>query len=163
MDVPPPPPDAWSKDEAGRAEPSASEGATPGQRPARPDSRRPSPAEAFADRLDEGRFFPALFDFTFTRFATRRLAGPLYAVGLAVILLGVVYGFIISFAAAVATGVSWGVLLFLFGVILTVVAAMLAILLLRVGIEMVVAIVAIAQQTRARAGLSRRGQRREGH
>jgi hypothetical protein len=140
MDVPPPPSGDVPEGPRVPGEPRPGQGGAAPQR---------SPAEAFADRLDEGRFFPALFDLTFTRYITRRLAGPLYVVGLAVIALGVVYGFMVSLGVAVATGVSWGVLLFLFGVIVTVVGAMLAILLLRVGIEMVVAIVTIAQQTRA--------------
>jgi hypothetical protein len=112
-----------------------------------PPPRR-SPAAALADRLDEGGFFEALFDVTFTRYVTRRLAGPLYVVGLAVIALSVIYGIITSLATAVATGSAWGVLLFLFGLLLTVVAGMLAILLLRVAIEAFVAIVSIAENTR---------------
>lgn len=109
-----------------------------------------TPAAVFADRLDEGGFFGALFDVTFTKFVTRRLAGPVYVVGLAVIALSVVYGIITSLATAVATGSAWGVLLFLFGLLLTVVAGMLAVLLLRVAIEVFVAIVAIAENTRPR-------------
>ena len=109
-----------------------------------------SPAAALADRLDEGGFFEALFDVTFTRYVTRRLAGPLYVVGLAVIALSVIYGIITSLATAVATGSAWGVLLFLFGLLLTVVGGMLAILLLRVAIEAFVAIVSIAENTRPR-------------
>lgn len=115
-----------------------------------PTSPRLSPAAVFADRLDDGGFFAALFDVTFTKYVTRRLAGPVYIVGLAVIALSAIYGIITSLATAVATHSAWGVLLFLFGLLLTVVGAMLAILLLRVCIEMFVAIVAIAENTRPR-------------
>ncbi|MCX7522329.1 DUF4282 domain-containing protein [Microbacterium sp. STN6] len=119
-----------------------------------------SPAAAFADRLDEGGFFSALFDVTFTKYVTRRLAGPVYIVGLAVIALSVIYGLIVSLGAAVATHTPWGVLLFLFGVVLTIVGAMLAVLLLRVAIEVFVAIVAIAENTRPRPARARRETKR---
>jgi Domain of unknown function (DUF4282) len=109
-----------------------------------------SVTEAFADRLDDEGFFSALFDVTFTRFVTRKLAGPVYVVGLTLIGLGVVFGLISSLSDAIATRSFWGVLLFLFGLLLTVVGAMLAILLLRVGIEVFVAVVAIAENTRPR-------------
>jgi hypothetical protein len=123
---------------------------SPEEPPTEPQPQRLSPAAAFADRLDEGGFFAALFDVTFTKYVTRRLAGPVYIVGLAVIGLSAVYGIITSLATAIATHSAWGVLLFLFGVLLTVVGGMLAILLLRVSIEVFVAIVAIAENTRPR-------------
>lgn len=117
-----------------------------------PDSAVPprSATEVFADRLDNDGFFTALFDITFTKFVTRKLAGPVYVVGLTLIGLGVVFGLISSLSDAIATQSFWGVLLFLFGLLLTVVAAMLAVLLLRVGIEVFVAVVEIAENTRPR-------------
>jgi len=127
----------------------------------RPDGEQLSPAAAFADRLDEGGFFSALFDMTFTRYVTRRLAGPVYIVGLAVIALSVVYGLITSLSVAIGTGSAWGVFLFLFGVILTVVGAMLAVLLLRVAIEMFVAVVTIAENTRPHRLRGWKGRRHE--
>jgi Domain of unknown function (DUF4282) len=104
--------------------------------------------EAMADRLDDDGFFSALFDITFTKFVTRKLAGPVYVVGLTLIALGIVLGFVSSISAAIATQSFWGVFLFLLDLLLTVVGGILAILLLRVGIEVFVAVVAIAENTR---------------
>lgn len=108
-------------------------------------------ADVFGERLDEEGFFSALFDMTFTRFVTRKLAGPVYIVGLTLIALGFVLAFISSISAAVDTGSAWGVLLFLLDLLLSVVGAMLSILLLRVGIEVFVAVVEIAENTRPRS------------
>ncbi|MCU1576509.1 MAG: hypothetical protein JWP70_1213 [Leifsonia sp.] len=113
------------------------------------DRSRP-PAEVLAERLDNDRFFSTIFDFTFTKFVTRTLAGPVYVVGLVLIALSAVFGLITSLSTAIATHSFWGVLLFLFGLLLTVVGALLSILLLRVVIEMFVAIVSIAENTRPR-------------
>jgi hypothetical protein len=104
--------------------------------------------EAMADRLDDDGFFSALFDITFTKFVTRKLAGPVYVVGLTLIALGIVLGFVSSISAAIATESFWGVFLFLLDLLLTVVGGVLAVLLLRVGIEVFVAVVAIAENTR---------------
>jgi len=104
----------------------------------------------FADRLDDSRFFSALFDFTFTSYVTRRLAGPVYVVGLVLIALGILVGFSQSLAIAVSTQSPAGAFAFLLGVLVTLVAAVLAVLLLRVGIEVFVAIIEIAQNTRGR-------------
>jgi hypothetical protein len=109
-----------------------------------------SVTEMLADRLDNEGFFTALFDMTFTKFVTRKLAGPVYIVGLTLIALGFVLAFISSIGAAVGTGSVWGVFLFLLDLLLSVVSAMLAVLLLRVGIEVFVAVVAIAENTRPR-------------
>ena len=103
-----------------------------------------------ADRLDDSRFFSALFDFTFTNYVTRKLAGPVYIVGLVLIGLGIVVGFGNWLSAAIATHSPAGAFVFLFGVLVTVVAAVLAVLLLRVGIEVFCAIIEIAQNTRRR-------------
>ena len=103
-----------------------------------------------ADRLDDSRFFSSLFDFTFTSYVTRKLAGPIYVVGLVLIGLGVVIGFSDSLGAAIATQSPAGAFVFLFGIVVTLVAAILSVLVLRVGIEVFVAIIEIAQNTRAR-------------
>jgi hypothetical protein len=103
-----------------------------------------------ADRLDDSRFFSSLFDFTFVNYVTRKLAGPVYVVGLVLIGLGIVVGFAQSLAIAVSTQSPAGAFAFLLGVLVTVVAAILAVLLLRVGIEVFVAIIEIAQNTRGR-------------
>jgi hypothetical protein len=116
-----------------------------------PSADRPRPpAEVLADRLENDGFFAKLFDFTFTKYVTRTLAGPVYVVGLLLIALSAVFGLITSMSTAIATHSFWGVLLFLFGLLLTVVGTLLSILLLRVVIEMFVAIVSIAENTRPR-------------
>jgi hypothetical protein len=136
---------------------------------AAPASAHPAPADAaqgtatagthaptgrtvsdLADRLDDSRFFSSLFDFTFTNYVTRKLAGPVYVVGLVLIALGVVVGFGNALTSAIATHAPIGAFVFLFGVLITLVGAMLAVLLLRVGIEVFCAIIEIAQNTRRR-------------
>jgi hypothetical protein len=126
--------------------------------PAAPDATAegsPHPASGrtvsdLADRLDDSRFFSSLFDFTFTNYVTRKLAGPVYVVGLVLIALGVVVGFANALTSAIATHAPIGAFVFLFGVLITLVGAMLAVLLLRVGIEVFCAIIEIAQNTRRR-------------
>lgn len=117
--------------------------------PPQPPQNR-TPTETFADKLDDDSFFSSLFDVTFTKFVTRKLAGPVYIVGLTLIALGVVLGLVNSVAYAVATQSFWGVFLFLLGLLLTVVGALLSVLLLRVAIEVFVAVVAIAENTTPR-------------
>jgi hypothetical protein len=121
-----------------------------------PPASARSVTEVLADRLDNDGFFTALFDMTFTKFVTRKLAGPVYIVGLTLIALGFVLAFISSIGSAIATGSFWGVLLFLLDLLLSIVGSILAILLLRVGIEVFVAIVAIAENTRPGARRDRR-------
>ncbi|MEO7016107.1 MAG: DUF4282 domain-containing protein [Leifsonia sp.] len=104
----------------------------------------------FADRLDDTRFFSSLFDFSFTHYVTRKLAGPVYVVGLVLIALSTLLSIIYSLTLAIETHSVVGAFVFLFGLIITLVGTMLAILLLRVGIEVFVAIIEIAQNTRRR-------------
>lgn len=103
-----------------------------------------------ADRLDDSRFFSSLFDFTFTSYVTRKLAGPVYVVGLVLIGLGIVVGFANSLGIAIAADSPGGAFIFLLGVLVTLVGAILAVLLLRVTIEVFCAIIEIAQNTRRR-------------
>jgi hypothetical protein len=103
-----------------------------------------------ADRLDDSRFFSSLFDFTFTSYVTRKLAGPVYVVGLVLIGLGIVVGFANSLGIAIAASSPGGAFIFLLGVLVTLVAAILSVLLLRVTIEVFCAIIEIAQNTRRR-------------
>ncbi len=104
----------------------------------------------FAERLDNDGFFSALFDLTFTRYVTRKLAGPVYIVGLVLIGLSTILALIYWLGQAIATHTFLGAFVFLFGLIITVVGSALAILLLRVAIEVFVAIIAIAENTRPR-------------
>ncbi|WP_426624054.1 DUF4282 domain-containing protein [Leifsonia sp. McL0607] len=103
-----------------------------------------------ADRLDESRFFSSLFDFTFTSYVTRKLAGPVYVVGLVLIGLAIIVGFANSLGIAIAADSPGGAFVFLLGVLVTLVAAILAVLLLRVTIEVFCAVIEIAQNTRRR-------------
>jgi hypothetical protein len=103
-----------------------------------------------AERLDDTRFFSSLFDFTFTNYVTRKLAGPVYVVGLVLIGLSTLLAIIYSLTVAIGTHSFLGAFVFLFGVIITLVGAILSVLLLRVGIEVFVAIIEIAQNTRGR-------------
>ena len=66
--------------------------------------------------------------------------------------MGMLWGIVTSFASAIATGSFWGVLVFLLGLLLTLVAAILAVLVLRVAIEAFVALVTIAENTRRTRG-----------
>lgn len=104
--------------------------------------------DEIAQRLDDSGFFSALFDVTFTKYVTRRLAGPVYIVGLVLIGLGILLGFGNSLTAAFSTHSPAGALVFLLGVLITVVGALMSILLLRVAIEVFCAIIEIAQNTR---------------
>lgn len=116
-----------------------------------PHAPRPGRSvNALADRLDDSRFFSSLFDFTFTSYVTRRLAGPVYVVGLVLIGLGIVVGFANSLGIAIATRSPAGAFVFLLGILVTLVAAILSVLLLRVTIEVFCAIIEIAQNTRRR-------------
>jgi len=125
-------------------------GTHPGDAPAPHQPASGRTVSDLADRLDDSRFFSSLFDFTFTNYVTRKLAGPVYVVGLVLIGLGIVVGFANALTSAVATHAPIGAFVFLFGVLITLVGAMLAILLLRVGIEVFCAIIEIAQNTRRR-------------
>lgn len=107
-------------------------------------------SEVFAERLENDGFFSALFDFTFTRYVTRKLAGPVYVVGLVLIGLSTILSLGYWLGQAIATQSFLGAFVFLFGLIITIVGSALAILLLRVAIEVFVAIVAIAENTRPR-------------
>jgi hypothetical protein len=121
----------------------AHEGAPEGAHPGRS-------VNDLAERLDDSRFFSSLFDFTFTSYVTRKLAGPVYVVGLVLIGLGIVVGFANSLGIAIAAASPGGAFVFLLGVLVTLVGAILAVLLLRVTIEVFCAIIEIAQNTRRR-------------
>jgi hypothetical protein len=114
------------------------------------EASHPRSVTDIADRLDDTRFFSSLFDFTFTNYVTRKLAGPVYVVGLVLIGLSTLLSIVYSLTAALNTHSFLGAFVFLFGVIITLVGAILAVLLLRVGIEVFVAIIEIAQNTRGR-------------
>jgi len=114
------------------------------------DGLPPRSVTDFADRLDDTRFFSTLFDFSFTNYVTRKLAGPVYVVGLVLIGLSTLLSIVYSLTSAINTHSFLGAFVFLFGVIITLVGAILAVLLLRVGIEVFVAIIEIAQNTRSR-------------
>ncbi|MFT4211313.1 MAG: DUF4282 domain-containing protein [Microbacterium sp.] len=115
-----------------------------------PDGHRPQIATGF---------FRALFDFSFRTFITRRLAGIFYLVGLAVIAIAfLVYfiGGIIAGVGALRYNSGGGALLIIGTIILVPVLTFVSILVLRFWIEAVVALVAVAENTRDTAENTRR-------
>lgn len=109
---------------------------------------------------DIGRgFLAALFDVTFTRFITRRLASVFYLVGLVAIGIAFVaafFGGIISGIGAFGWNLGGGIALILSTVIVVPVLAFFAIVLLRFVIEAGVALVAIAENTERTAAQTAR-------
>ncbi len=103
------------------------------------------------DLDDIGRgFLSALFDLSFTRFITRRLASVFYLVGLVAIGIGFVFSFfggIISGINALSWNLGGGIALILSTVVVVPVLAFLAIVVVRFVIESGVALVAIAENT----------------
>lgn len=103
------------------------------------------------DLDDIGRgFLSALFDITFTRFITRRLASVFFLVGLVAIGIAFVSTFvggIISGIGAFGWNLGGGIALILSTVIVVPVLAFFAVVLLRFVIEAGVALVAIAENT----------------
>jgi hypothetical protein len=71
-------------------------------------------------------------------------------VGIVLIGLGILVGLANSVGIAIATNSPAGAFVFLLGVLVTLVGAILAVLLLRVAIEVFCAIIEIAQNTRPR-------------
>jgi len=108
------------------------------------------------DLDDIGRgFLTALFDLSFTRFITRRLASIFYIVGL--VAIGI--AFIASFLGGIISGIGslgWnpggGIALIVSTLVVVPVLAFLAVVVLRFVIEAGVALVAIAENTERTAG-----------
>jgi len=100
---------------------------------------------------DIGRgFLSALFDITFTRFITRRLASVFYLVGLVAIgiaFVSALFGGVISGIRSLGWNLGGGIALIASTVIVVPVLAFLAVVLLRFVIEAGVALVAIAENT----------------
>ncbi len=134
------------------------------------DAAGPTPGIAGVDdtgvrrlegQLDEiGRgFLSALFDITFTRFITRRLASVFFLVGLVAIgiaFVGTFAGGLISGIGALGQNLGGGIALILSTVIVVPVVAFFAVVLLRFVIEAGVALVAIAENTERTAENTRR-------
>jgi len=103
------------------------------------------------DLDDIGRgFLSALFDITFTRFITRRLASVFFLVGLVAIgiaFVSTLAGGIISGIGALAWNPGGGIALILSTIIVVPVLAFFAVVLLRFVIEAGVALIAIAENT----------------
>ncbi|MBN9178384.1 MAG: DUF4282 domain-containing protein [Microbacterium sp.] len=112
------------------------------------------------DLDDIGRgFLAALFDISFTRFITRRLASVFFLVGLVAIGIAFVSTFvggIISGIGALGWNPGGGIALILSTVIVVPVLAFFAVVLLRFVIEAGVALVAIAENTERTAQNTRR-------
>jgi len=99
-------------------------------------------------------FFGSLFDFSFKHFVSRRLAGIFYAVGLVIIgilalvaLIATVGSGFVTIVTPYAGGALAGVLIILGGVVAVPIATILAVIILRVWIEAVVALIAVAENT----------------
>ena len=106
-----------------------------------------------------GSFFRSLFDFSFQRFISRKLAGIFYAVGLVVIALA----FLIYFFGGIASGIGLmqfnsggGFMLLLVSIILAPVGAFVAVIVLRFWIEAVVALIVVAENTKRTADNTQR-------
>lgn len=100
---------------------------------------------------DIGRgFLAALFDISFTRFITRRLASVFYLVGLVAIGIGFVsalFGGVVSGIGSLGWNLGGGIALIVSTIIVVPVLAFFAVVLLRFVIEAGVALVAIAENT----------------
>lgn len=139
--------------------------------PAAEAAAAPAPGLAGVDDTGVGRltgelddigrgFLSALFDLSFTRFITRRLASVFYIVGLVAIGIGFVsafFGGIISGINAMSWNLGGGIALILSTLIVVPVLAFLAIVVVRFIIEAGVALVAIAENTERTAAHTRRG------
>ena len=91
--------------------------------------------EVFADRLDDARLLLGALRLHRSRsYVTRKLAGPVYVVGLVLIGLSTIArAHLQARRSAIATHSFLGAFVFLFGLIITVVGSALAVLLLRVA------------------------------
>lgn len=101
-----------------------------------------------------GSFFRSLFDFSFQRFISRKLAGIFYAVGLIVIALA----FLIYFFGGIASGIGimqfnagGGFMVLLLAIIAAPIGAFVAVIVLRFWIEAVVALIVVAENTKRTA------------
>ncbi len=99
-------------------------------------------------------FFGSLFDFSFKHFVSRRLAGIFYGVGLVVIAISAIVGLIagigggfVSMAQFGSGGVAAGIFSILGTIVLVPIGTLIAVIVLRVWIEAVVALVAVAENT----------------
>lgn len=146
--TPPPLPDRTAADAAAdTAHPAAEEGPTPGI--AGVDDTGVRRLSGDLDDIGRG-FLAALFDITFTRFITRRLASVFFLVGL--VAIGI--AFVSTFAGGIISGIGalgWnpggGIALILSTIVVVPVLAFFAVVLLRFVIEAGVALVAIAENT----------------
>ena len=159
--TPPPLPDRTAADAAAdAAHPAAEEGPTPGI--AGVDDTGVRRLSGDLDDIGRG-FLAALFDITFTRFITRRLASVFFLVGLVAIGIAFVSTFvggIISGIGALGWNPGGGIALILSTVVVVPVLAFFAVVLLRFVIEAGVALVAIAENTERTAQNTLPGSRR---
>ena len=155
--TPPPLPDRTAADAAAdTTRPAAEEGPTPGI--AGVDDTGVRRLSGDLDDIGRG-FLAALFDITFTRFITRRLASVFFLVGLVAIGIAFVSTFvggIISGIGALGWNPGGGIALILSTIVVVPVLAFFAVVLLRFVIEAGVALVAIAENTERTAANTRR-------
>lgn len=101
-----------------------------------------------------GSFFRSLFDFSFQRFISRKLAGIFYAIGLVVIALAFLvyfFGGIISGIGLMQFNAGSGFMVLLLAIIAAPIGAFVAVIVLRFWIEAVVALIVVAENTKRTA------------
>lgn len=160
-DATPPTPPPLPPQPAGEAAAAAASPKRPAYDPATdPDNTGVSQSALSGDVTEVGRgFFRALFDFSFRTFITRRLASVFYLAGLIVIVIGAVLYLvtgILNGVAALWFNPGAGITLIIATIILVPLIAFLAIVALRLVIEAVVALIAIAENTERTAEHTRR-------
>ena len=95
-------------------------------------------------------FFKALFDFRFATFVTRRIAGVVYGISLIAIALAAVVWFFTMVGSgiiAVVNGQYLGLLIVLLAFIVVPIAVLVAVVVSRVSIELVIAVIKVAENT----------------
>lgn len=149
--TPPPLPERSAASAASAAQGQAPDAAAPQATPGIAGVDDTGVPRLVGDLDDIGRgFLSALFDITFTRFITRRLASVFFLVGLVAIGIGFIaalFSGVISGIGAMSWNLGGGIALVLSTIIVVPVVAFFAIVLLRFVIEAGVALVAIAENT----------------
>lgn len=131
----------------------------PGAVPPYPGAPAPQPSGAGAlPQVGKG-FFASLFDLRFRHFITRKIAGVLYLVTIILTVLGVVAGFFALLSAAFGlfdlAGSYYGgpglgalaVVVLILAIVVPPVGGLFTLMLVRMGIELSVAAVVIAENT----------------
>lgn len=114
------------------------------------DASTPAPAAPSPQATAVKSFVRSLLDVKFETFVTRKIATVFYIVGLVLILLGGLIAFFVQIAAGINLlrfGTA-GIIPILIALIVVPIATFVSVLLFRVMIEMTIAIIVIAENTR---------------